>query len=114
MTGRTTLSNSERMALLVVLTLVATNALWVLCARYSGPLFALFFYSVITYLCWQQRHFRAGVIGGVGGFGIHAYELISRGMGELHGIESALFFINLVAPLALLYFSYRACQGLRE
>lgn len=108
MTGRTTLSNSERMALLVVLILVATNALWVFVARYSGPLFALFFYSVITYLCWQQRHFRAGVIGGVGGFAIHAYELISRGMGELLGIESALFFINLIAPLALLYFSYRA------
>ena len=114
MTGRTALSNSERMAVLVLLALVATNALWALCARYSGPLIALVFYSVITYLCWQKRHLRAGVIAGVVGFGIHAYELVSRGMGELLGIESVLFFINLVAPLALLYFSVRVYQGRKK
>ena len=99
---------------MILLILVVTNAVWVFFARYSGPLIALVFYSVITYLCWQKRHFRAGIIAGVVGFGIHAYELMSRGVGELQGIEFALFSINLVLPIALLYFSVRACQGLRE
>ncbi len=114
MTPKTALSNSERVVLAILLILIATNTLWVFVAQYSGPLFALIFYSAITYLCWQRRHFRAGVIAGVGGFGIHVYEWISLGLGELQGIESALFFINLVAPLALLYFSVRAYQGRKK
>jgi len=93
---------------------VVTNAVWVTISKYSGPLIALIFYAIIAFLCWKRRHFHAGIIGGIVGFGIHTYELIFQGLEELSGVILVLFFVNLILPILLIYFSYRVCHELKQ
>ncbi len=52
------------------------------------------------------------MIAGFLGFGIHLYELIFREINELEGIYLANFYINLIFPILLVCFSYRANQNL--
>ena len=101
-------SSAEKITIGILIVLVGINAKWAVRGEYSGPLFALFFYAVITFLCWWRDHFQAGIIGGVFGLGIHAYELIFQDMGRLDGIALAFFYANIVLPIFLMYFSYIA------
>jgi hypothetical protein len=103
-------SLSKRITIGILVLLGITNAVWVATSERKGPLIALVFYTFITLLCWRRSHFRAGIIGGIFGFGIHVYELISLGIGELDGVEPGFFFANLLLPILLTYFSYKAYQ----
>jgi hypothetical protein len=99
---------NNKVSLSILIALVITNATWGATSGHSGPLIALSFYAVVAFLCWRWSHFQAGIIAGVAGVGIHAYELISWGLAELRALEVALLFVNLILPIPLIYFSYKA------
>ena len=86
---------NQKVALLVVLTLVIINTAWVTICKSSGPFIALIPYAFITFLFLKKKDFIAGIIIGIVGFVIHFYELIFQGITELRGFEIAFFFINL-------------------
>ena len=99
---------NARIASVILIVLVVINALWVVSTRQSGPLIALLFYSVIIFLFWRKRDFRSGAISGVVGFGIHVYELFFPGISGLEGIYLVFFYLNIILPLPLIYFSLMA------
>jgi hypothetical protein len=99
---------NKKVALLIILTLVIINAVWVTMCKSLGPAIALILYAFITFLFLRKNDFIAGIIIGIVGFIIHLQELIFQGIKELRGFEIAFFFINLVLPIPLIYFSYKA------
>lgn len=99
---------NKKVALSILIALVVANAAWVAASQHSAPLIALIFYAIVAFLCWQRNHFQAGIIAGIVGLGIHAYELIFWGVAGLGAFDLLLFFINLVFPIPLIYFSYKA------
>ena len=98
----------------ILVVLVGANAIWTVISKHPGSLIALIFYALVAFLCWQRSHFEAGVIGGVLGLGIHLYELLFQGIEKLEGIDSGLFFLNLLLPILLICFGYRAYQEVRH
>jgi hypothetical protein len=48
------------------------------------------------------------MIAGVAGLGIHAYEFICWGVAELGAFDLVLFLMNVICPIPLIYFSYKA------
>ena len=99
---------NKKVALSILIALVVANAAWVAASQHSAPLIALIFYAIVAFLCWQRNHFQAGIIAGIVGLGIHAYELIFLGVAELGAFDLLLFLMNLVFPIPLIYFSYKA------
>ena len=93
--------------LVVSLVLVGLNAFWTFFGDHSGSLIAFIFYSIIAFLCWRMQDYRAGLIAGVIGFGIHLYELVSPGAVDLPAIDLCLLILNLVLPILLIYSGYR-------
>ncbi len=109
MTSRKHLSSSaEKITIGILIVLAGINAVWAIIGEYSGPLMAVFFYTIVTLLCWRRSHFQAGIIGGVFGLGIHVYELIFQDMGRLNEIALVFFCANIILPIPLMYFSYKA------
>ena len=103
-------SSSEKITIGILLVLVGINAIWAVTVEHTGPLIAVLSYAFLTFFCWRRSHFQAGIIGGIFGLGIHICALILQGMGELDGVDLAFFCANLVLPIPLTYFSYRAHQ----
>ena len=101
-------SSVEKISIGILVALAGINAIWAVTLEHSGPVIALLFYAFAAFLCWRRSHFQAGIIGGVFGLGIHVYELIFQGIGRLGGIELGLFCANIVLPILLMYFSYKA------
>ena len=99
---------ARRIVILILLILIITNSVWLLISEFSGPLIALIFYTIIIYLCIYKKHFQAGIIGGIIGFSIHIFELLFQHNANLSGIEFIFFLINLIFPVALVYYSHRA------
>lgn len=48
------------------------------------------------------------------GFFVHGYELILHGLSELSKVEIVFFFINLVFPILLVFFSYMANKEIKQ
>ena len=92
----------------ILLALVVVNSAWVIVSLHSGSIIGLTVYGVVAYLCWYRNHFQAGIIAGIIGLGIHIYEIISWGMKGLRVFECGLLIANLILPVVLIYFSYRA------
>ena len=92
----------------ILIALAITNAVWVVVSEHSGPAIALAMYGLVSFLCWRWNHFQAGIIAGIVGLGIHTYEFISWGLEGLRALESGLLITNLVLPIPLIYFSYKA------
>ena len=90
----------------ILLSLVGVNAVWLIIRGHGGALIALAFYSVVSFLSIRSRHFSAGVIAGILGFGIHLYELFIKGTAELIGIDQVFFFANLILPIPLTFTSF--------
>jgi hypothetical protein len=67
-------------------------------------------YGVVAYLCWHRNHFKAGIIAGIIGLGIHIYEIVSMGLEGLRVFECGFLIANLILPIPLIYFSYRASR----
>ncbi|MGB2963032.1 MAG: hypothetical protein WBB69_03510 [Anaerolineales bacterium] len=95
---------------LLLLTLAGTNIIWLITSRHGGTLIALLLYSAVVFLCLRNQHFRAGVITGIFGFGIHIFELLVQGTSTLIGIEQVFFYLNLFLPIPLTFTSYLASR----
>ncbi len=108
MNGKVSLPFIKKLGIGILVVLVGTNAIWIVTSKRSGTLVALIFYMFITLLVWRKDDFRAGIISGIFGAGIHFYELIFQGLGKLDGVEASFFFANLILPIMLAYFSYKA------
>jgi len=100
----------RKIVIIILLILIITNSVWLFISELSGPLIALIFYIIIIYLCIYKKHFKAGIIAGFMGFSIHIFELIFHNGANLIGIEYVFFLINLIFPVALVYFSSRVSK----
>jgi hypothetical protein len=107
-------SPNQKVAVLIILTLVIINAVWIIICKSLGPVIALISYAFITFLFLRKNDFIAGIIIGILGFIIHFYELIFQGVTELRGLEIAFFYMNLVFPIPLIYFSFKAYKELKH
>jgi hypothetical protein len=92
--------------IVLLLSLVVGNAVWLILSWHGGVLIALAQYLVVSYLCLRKGHFQAGVIAGIVGFGIHLFELLKLGTSQLTGIEQIFFYANLILPVPLIITSY--------
>lgn len=79
-------------------------------SKLPGPFIGLIFYGIIIFLYWKRHHYKAGVIGGFIGLGIHIYELLFKSLSGFSAFETSLFFINLILPIPLIYLSYKSYQ----
>lgn len=100
----------KKIVILILFFLIITNIIWFIMSKLPGPFIGLIFYGIIFFLYWKREHYKAGVIGGVIGLGIHIYELLFKNLSGLSGFESGLFFINLILPIPLIYFSCKSYQ----
>ena len=106
--------SSQKAAFIVLQILVIVNAIWAVVCQFLGPLIALLTYAFLTYLFLGKNDFMAGIIIGILGFLIHAYELIFQGLNELGEFEKVFFFINLIFAIILIYFSYKAYKEIKR
>ena len=102
------ISPSGIITIAFLLSLAIINSVWLIASSHGGPLIALAFYLVISFLCLKRQHFQAGVIAGILGFGIHIYELFVLGTSELIGIDKVYFYVNLILPIPITITSYLA------
>jgi len=98
----------------ILTVLVITNASWFAISKHSGSFVGLIFYAFIAFICWRRKRFQAGIIGGIIGLVIHIYELLFQGLSGFTKFESGLFFINLILPILLIYFSYKSYKKFRN
>ncbi len=92
----------------VLAILVSINVVWFLIGQHSGSFWGFIAYSIILVLCMRQNEFRAGVIVGLTGFGVHLFEWATAGIDNLLLPDSLFLFSNLLLPILLTYSSYRA------
>jgi hypothetical protein len=104
------ISTSGIITIAFLLSLVGVNAVWLIIRGHEGVLIALVFYSVVSFFCLRSRHFGAGVIAGIFGFGIHIYELFVKGTTDLTGIDQVFFYANLILPIPITFTSYLASR----
>ena len=104
----------KKLCFSILLALVVVNSAWVIVSFHSGSVIGLTVYGVVAYLCWHRNHFQAGIIAGIIGLGIHIYEIISRGMERLRVFECGLLIANIILPILLIYFCYRANQIVKK
>ena len=99
---------SSNISITILLVLVITNAVYITITDYFGPIIALVLYGVIAFVFWRLKHFQAGIIAGILGFGFHIYELIVFGLADMRPLNLSLLLTNLLLPIPLVYFSYKA------
>ena len=99
---------SRSISITILLVLVIANAVYVTITDYSGPIIALVLYGVVAFVFWRLKHFQAGIIAGILGFGFHLYELIAFGLADMRPLNLSLILTNLLLPIPLVYFSYKA------
>ena len=97
-------------AAIILLSLTATNAIWLILNWQGGALIALAIYLIISLLFLRERHFQAGIIAGLLGFGVHLYELLAPDTSQLVGIDQYFFYTNLILPIPLIITSYLASR----
>lgn len=107
-------SLNKIIAISILIVLVIVNATWMIICKYPGPLMALIFYVFVAFLFWRKNDFRAGIIMGIIGLIIHVCELLLQGIADLGRLELVFFFANLLLPIPLIYFSYRAYKEVRD
>jgi hypothetical protein len=98
----------KKIVISILFLLIITNIIWFTISKFQGPFIGLIFYGIIIFLYWKKGHYKAGVIGGFIGLGIHIYELLFKNLLGLSIFESSLFFINLILPIPLIYFSFKS------
>ena len=89
-------------------TLVLINLAWFFISRHTGSFWGFIAYLIILFLCVRQNDFRAGVIAGLLGFGLHLYELVISDIENLVLSDTLFLCTNLCLPILLIYSSYRA------
>jgi hypothetical protein len=101
----------KSLSTIVLLILILANIMLLVRSSFRGSFIALIIYMFVTYLWWRKDDFRAIIIVGIVGFMVHLIELILLGISILNSFEVLMFFINLILPLLLLYFGYRAYRN---
>ena len=107
-------STNQKMVIGILTILAVTNAGWVIICKSYGPLIALMFYVFAIFLFWQKNDIFSGIIIGMIGLAVHIYELIFQGIIDLEGLEMIFFFINLIFPIPLVYFSYKVYKKIKQ
>jgi hypothetical protein len=101
-------SSAGTIAVGILLVLAGINAAWAVTRGHSGPLLASAGYALVAVLCRRWGHFRAGIVAGVLGLGIHACDLVFQGTVQPAGVDLGLLWANTALPIPLVYFSYKA------
>jgi len=114
MKKETTYSVSGIVAIVFLLSLAGVNAIWLMVRWHGGTFIAFVFYAVLFFLCLRRRHFEAGVIAGIFGFGIHAYEFFVPGTTAFMGMDRIFFYANLILPVPLTVASYVASRKVSD
>ena len=99
---------SSNISITILLVLVIANAVYTTITDYFGPIIALMLYGVVAFVFWRLKHFQAGIITGILGFGFHIYEFIAFGLADMEPLNLSLLLTNLLLPVPLVYFSYKA------
>ena len=86
-------------ALLAVL--VALGVLWWLVAGRLAPTLAAVAYLVVLLLVLRGREYRAAMLIGIAGFVLHLAAAVTGALGQLGGLERALFSAHLGLPLVV-------------
>jgi hypothetical protein len=107
------LKRNRTITLAILIMLVVMNAVWFAISLRSGASMAMILYAFIFFFCWRMANYRAGVIAGLLGFGVHLYELLFDPPVDFLLLDSISFCLNLFLPLALVVFSYRAYRSQR-
>jgi len=110
----TMLALYEKITISILLVLIFTNSVLSAFTGYAGPLFGSIGYILVLVLCWLKKHYKAGIIGGIFGSGIHILELLFKDIKELRGVELVIILVNIIFPLLLIYFSYRAYRTSKQ
>jgi len=107
-------SFNYKIVIVILSTLVLTNAAWVIIYKSYAPLIAIIFYLVVIFLFWQKNDIFSGIIIGSIAFVIHFYELLFHGITDLKLLESVFFFINLILPLPLVVLCYNIFKKTKQ
>jgi hypothetical protein len=95
-TGEKTRPELAWVVLGLLAALVATNGVFLVLSRTSGPLIGLVFYCAVVWR-WYRRDYRAGIVGGLVGLGAHAVEVVVVGWTDF----PLLLALNLIFPALL-------------
>jgi hypothetical protein len=112
-TANFSLKRNRNFTLAILLILVIMNVVWFAISLRSGASMAMILYAFIFFLCWRMADYRAGVIAGLLGFGIHLYELLLVTPLDFLLLDWICFYLNLLLPIALLIFSFQAYRATR-
>ena len=107
-------SSLQLITIFILISLIVINTLWVLLSDFSGPIIGILFYIIITFLLWKKEDYTAAIFAGILGFCIHLYELIFFGFVKSEDVFSIFLYLNLLLPLLLLYFGYKAKKKLKK
>ncbi len=105
------LKRNRTITLAILSILVVMNAVWFAISLRSGASMAMILYAFILFFCWRMANYRAGVIAGLMGFGVHLYELLFDAPVDFLLLDSICFYLNLFLPLVLVFFSYQAYRS---
>lgn len=96
-------------ALGLLAALVVTNAAFLALLQTGGPLIGLVLYAVLLWR-WQQRDYRAAVVGGLAGLVVHVVEVVAMGWSTY----PALMALNLILPAVLALVAWLADQRAQQ
>jgi hypothetical protein len=108
MKASSSIKRNRTITLAILIVMVVMNAIWFAISLHSGASMAMVLYAFILFFCWRMSNYRAGVIAGLLGFAVHLYELVIETPTDFLWHDSVCLYLNLLLPLALVFFSYRA------
>ena len=91
--------------------LALVDGTWALASGRASPLIAAVAFGVVAALVGIKNEFRAGLIVGIVGVAIHAFELIFHGLRGLSVLEEVLFAANVCLPIVVAVCSWSLLQG---
>jgi hypothetical protein len=92
---------SKRIVVGSLAALALVDVAWALSSGRASPLIAAVGFAAVAALVGARDEYRASLIVGGAGVGIHAFELVFHGARGLSVFEGALFATNLVLSLAV-------------
>lgn len=110
-TSRQEKNRPKVFALVILIILVIVNAIWAAATRMPGAAVNVILYVLITYFFWHNDHYNTGITGGILASLLHLSELI-RGAWVFEGVTPVMLILNIVLPILLVYFSFRAKKKL--
>ena len=92
--------------------LALIDVMWALASGRVSPLIAAVSFAVVAALVGIRNEFRAGLIVGIVGVAIHAFELVFHGLRGLGVLEGVLFVANLCLSAVAAVCSWSLLQEL--